>query len=119
MTNEKEKAVRQLFEAYRVKDRSMIEPLLADDFTFTSPYDDAIDKRAYFERCWPNSERIERHSLEEIVGSGDRVFVLYLCRTREGKEFRNVETFDFEGSRIRAINVYFGAAYIDGVFQPS
>ncbi|WP_274426520.1 nuclear transport factor 2 family protein [Chelativorans sp. YIM 93263] len=119
MTNEKENAVRQLFEAYRVKDRAMIEPLLADDFTFTSPYDDAIDKQTYFERCWPNSERIEQHFLEEVVGSGDRVFVLYLCRTREGKEFCNVETFDFEGSRIRAVNVYFGAAYADGVFQPS
>jgi len=109
--------VRGLFDAYRQKDRDAAERLLADDFTFTSPYDEAIDGAAYFERCWPTSEHLESQTLEEVVESGSRIFVLYLCRLRGGKEFRNVETFDFEGDRIRAINVYFGGSSVDGAFE--
>src|SRR5438876_6720026 len=47
--------IRKYFAAYRTKDRKVLEDGLAEDFTFTSPYDDAIDKAAYFERCWPLS----------------------------------------------------------------
>jgi len=32
------------------------------------------------------------------------------------EEFRNTEFFVFEGDRIKSIDVYFGAAYRDGVF---
>lgn len=56
--------VRRLFGAYQSKDRQVVEELLSDDFTFTSPYDDHIDRTAYFERCWPNSDRIRTHRLE-------------------------------------------------------
>nr|WP_235912083.1 nuclear transport factor 2 family protein [Mesorhizobium xinjiangense] len=34
---DRRKAVRSLFEAYRTKDRRIVEELLAEDFTFTSP----------------------------------------------------------------------------------
>jgi ketosteroid isomerase-like protein len=54
--------VRKSFEAYRTKDRALIEELLADDFTFSSPDDDRIDRVEYFARCWPNSEREARVS---------------------------------------------------------
>jgi hypothetical protein len=35
---------------------------------------------------------------------------------RGGKSFRNTEFFAFAGDKIRRIDVYFGAAYQDGVF---
>ena len=44
------------FAAYMSNDRNAIEEFLSDDFTFTSPYDDHIDKAAYFEKCWHFSE---------------------------------------------------------------
>src|SRR5688572_18322604 len=44
--------VRRCFAAYRAKDRAAIEQLIAKDFRFTSPYDDHIDRAAYFARCW-------------------------------------------------------------------
>src|SRR5260370_637676 len=47
--------IRSYFAAYKTRDRKALEDAFADDFTFTSPYDDAIDKAAYFERCWPIS----------------------------------------------------------------
>jgi ketosteroid isomerase-like protein len=48
--------VRKYFAAYAAKDRKTVENLLSEDFTFTSPYDDHINKTTYFERCWPNSD---------------------------------------------------------------
>ena len=77
-------AVRSLFTAYKTKDRPLIEDLLSDDFTFTSPYDDAIDKAAYFERCWPTSDLFRSHELVRIMEEGDDVFVLYDCVMRDG-----------------------------------
>ena len=108
--------VRGLFAAYGSKNREIVEGLLTDDFTFTSPYDDAIDKTAYFERCWPNSERIRTHVIEKICEDGNEAFVLYRCITNDENEFRNTEHFTFEGDRIRQVNVYFGATYRHGAF---
>lgn len=108
--------IRSYFAAYKSKERKVVEDLLMDDFTFTSPYDDAIDKASYFERCWPNSERIRAHLLEKICEDGNEAFVLYKCITNDETEFRNTEVFTFNGDRIRQVNVYFGASYRNGRF---
>lgn len=108
--------IRNCFAAYKTKDRAAIDALLADDFTFTSPYDDRIDKAEYFVRCWPNSERIGSHVLERIFVEGDEAFVTYKCVLNDGKEFRNTEFFSFSGNQVREIVVYFGATYRNGVF---
>jgi ketosteroid isomerase-like protein len=108
--------IRAIFAAYLANDRKAVEESLADDFTFTSPYDDQIDKATYFERCWKNSDWIERHELEKIFVEGDEAFVTYKCMARGGKSFRNTEFFAFAGNKIRRIDVYFGATYQDGVF---
>lgn len=47
--------IRGIFAAYLSNDRKAVENALAEDFRFTSPYDDAIDKATYFARCWRNS----------------------------------------------------------------
>ena len=90
--------------------------MFAADFRFTSPYDDRIDKRTYFERCWRSSNWIERHELERIFVQGDKAFVTYECVAKGGKSFRNAEFFAFENDKIRRIDVYFGATYQDGAF---
>jgi ketosteroid isomerase-like protein len=108
--------IRSCFAAFKAKDRKRMEDLLTDDFRFTSPYDDAIDKATYFERCWPNSDLIQAHVLERILEQGSEAFVTYQCLTTEGKEFRNTEFFTFDGDRIRRIDVYFGPAYRNGAF---
>jgi ketosteroid isomerase-like protein len=112
----KPEIIRCLLAAYTSKNREVVEKLLADDFTFTSPYDDRIDKAAYFERCWPNSERMRSVDFENIAETDGQVFVLYKVVTDEGKEFRNTEVFTFHGHRVREISVYFGATYKDGLF---
>jgi ketosteroid isomerase-like protein len=108
--------IRGIFAAYLANDRKRVEDLLADDFRFTSPYDDHIDKPTYFERCWKNSDWIERHELERIFVNGDEAFVTYKCTAKGGKSFRNTEFFVFAGDKVRSIDVYFGATYENGVF---
>jgi ketosteroid isomerase-like protein len=108
--------IRALFAAYLSNDRKAVEDSFTDDFRFTSPYDDRIDKATYFERCWRNTDWIERHELEKIFVEGDEAFVTYNCVAKGGKNFRNTEFFSFEGDKIKRIDVYFGATYHDGVF---
>ena len=113
--------IRAIFAAYLAGDRSYVEDALSDDFRFTSPYDDGIDKPTYFERCWKSSDWIERHELERIFVQGDEAFVTYLCVAKSekeggGKRFRNTEFFTFDGDRVKRIDVYFGAAYENGAF---
>jgi ketosteroid isomerase-like protein len=108
--------IRAIFAAYMANDRKAVEEALAEDFRFTSPYDDAIDKATYFDRCWRNSDWIERHELERIFVDGDEAFVTYECAAKGGKNFRNTEFFTFEGDKVKRIDVYFGATYQNGAF---
>ena len=54
---------RDCFEAYVRKDRETIEQLIDENFHFTSPLDNRIDRVTYFERCWPNSQHITKFEL--------------------------------------------------------
>ena len=112
----KAETIRRIFAAYLANDRAFVAEALSDDFRFTSPYDDNIDKPTYFERCWKGSDWIERHELERIFVEGDDAFVTYHCVAREGRTFRNTEFFSFEGDKVKRIDVYFGATYDNGAF---
>ena len=112
----KTEIIRNLFAAYMQNDRQAVEAAFTDDFRFTSPFDDEIDKATYFERCWRVSDWIEREDLERIMVEGEAALVTYRCVTKQGKSFRNTEAYTFAGDRIRRIDVYFGASYERGKF---
>ena len=118
MPDDRERLIRDLFAAYLGNDRQRVADALADDFRFTSPFDDDLDKAAYFERCWWDSGWIARHDIERIFVRGDEAFVTYLCLGADGRSFRNTEFFTFAGGKVRRIDVYFGAARKDGRFLP-
>ena len=118
MPDDRERVIRTLFAAYLANDRQQVSDALADDFRFTSPFDDDLDKAAYFERCWRDTGWIARHDIERIFVAGDEAFVTYLCLARDGRSFRNTEFFTFEDGKVRRIEVYFGAAFQDGRFLP-
>lgn len=111
--------IRKYFSAYHSKDRGVVESLLSDDFTFSSPYDDHISKSVYFERCWPNSRTIRAHHIVSLLAEGGEAFVLYECELMSGVRFRNAEFFRIDGGQIKEIEVYFGslpeAAAVDGI----
>jgi hypothetical protein len=96
------------YEAYVTKDRAAIERLIADDFHFTSPLDNRLDRDTYFRRCWPNSNGIEGFDYVHLVADGDRVFVTYEGRNTNGHRFRNTEILTIRGQQIVDVEVYFG-----------
>ncbi len=101
--------MRKYFAAYETKDRAALESTLSDDFTFTSPKDDHIDRGTYMARCWPNSERTKAIHLRKLFEHGDEAFVLYDLEPMSGDGFRNTEFFTKEGGKIKSVEVYFGS----------
>src|ERR1700682_904543 len=101
MSQSKSDIIRALFAAYMANDRKAVEDSFTGDFTFTSPYDDAIDKATYFATCWRDSGWNERQQLERIFVEGDGAFVTYKVEAKGGKRFRNTEFFRFEGDKVR------------------
>ena len=109
--------IRNCFAAYKNRDRPSLESAFAEDFTFTSPYDDRISKAEYFQRCWPVSASDKMsNEIERIFEQGNEAFVTYRVAMEKGESFRNTEFFIFEGERVKSIDVYFGASYSDGKF---
>jgi ketosteroid isomerase-like protein len=84
--------------------------LLADNFTFSSAAgDDHISKSAFKTNCWDTQINfIGRFDLERLFASGNEAFAKYLCHTKNGKSFRNVEYFRLRDGKIEAIECYFG-----------
>ena len=112
-----EQAARAVFAAYSTGDRELIEDILAADFQFTSPYDDAIDREAYFQRCWPGHELMRGIEVEKVMVAGDEAYVTYVVQMKDGRLFRNTEFMRFVGAELASVNVYFGASYAkDGEF---
>jgi hypothetical protein len=99
---------RAAYDAYVAKDRAAIERLIADDFHFTSPLDNWIDRATYFARCWPNSAWIKNFDYINLVPDGDRVFVTYEALSTKGNSFRNTEILTIHNSQIVEVEVYFG-----------
>jgi ketosteroid isomerase-like protein len=101
--------VRRIYAAYESKDRQVVEDLVGEDFTFTSPYDDHIDRAAYFERCWPYSAQIRAMHIEKLFVEGNEAFVRYRIQPQSGAPFRNTEYLRFEGGKLAEVEVYFGS----------
>jgi ketosteroid isomerase-like protein len=99
---------RRCFETYQTQDRATLERLLADDFTFTSPYDDHIDRATYFERCWPNAGTFDHFEIQHVADDGERCWVTYTGHGKTGNWFRNTELFCFRGDQICSVEVFFG-----------
>ena len=106
-----EEIIRQWYAAWEKKDLATFNRLLADNFTFTSAAgDDHISKSTFKTQCWDTQVDFIAHiDLERITaGSGD-AFVKYLCHTKNGKSFRNVEYLRLKNGRLESIECYFGA----------
>ncbi len=99
---------RDCYHAYETGDRSVVEGLLTDDFTFYSPADVGIDRAKYFERCWPNAKLIASFDFKRLIESDDEVIVTYESTKTDDSRFRNTEVLTFRGDKICKAEVYFG-----------
>ncbi|MFH8570370.1 nuclear transport factor 2 family protein [Streptomyces sp. NPDC017993] len=106
--------VRACFAGYLAQDREAMDRLLAEDFVFTSPQDDHIDKAAFLERCFPTADRLRSQELLEVVPFGDgvdHVFVRYEYELKTGARHRNVEVLTVRGGQVTETQVYFGGRF--------
>jgi hypothetical protein len=106
----KEQLIRKWYAAWEQKEWGPIDTLLADNFTFSSAAgDDHISKSAFKTKCWQTQINfIEGFELERVIGNGNDAFVKYLCRTKNGKSFRNVEYLRVTDEKLESIECYFG-----------
>ena len=109
MTNEE--IIRKWYKAWEKKDWGPVDSLLADNFTFTSANgDDHISKSTFKARCWETQiDFIQHFDLERITTGADDAFVKYLCHTKNGKSFRNVEYLRIRNGKLESMECYFGA----------
>jgi hypothetical protein len=103
-----EATIRQWYAGWEKKDWQPLDILLADNFTFTSANnDDHISKGTFKTRCWESQiDFIEGFDLQRVMVSGNDAFVMYVCRTKNGKTFRNVEYFRLSDNKVEAIECY-------------
>ncbi len=106
-----EEIVRKWYAAWEKKDLDTFNALLADDFTFSSAAgDDHISKSTFKTQCWDSQvEFIKHFDLERITTGAEDAFVKYLCHTKNGKSFRNVEYLRIKNGKLESIECYFGA----------
>src|SRR5262245_41128603 len=97
---------RGYYRAFERHDRAFMEQHLAENFTFTSPFDDHIDRDAYFRRCWPKEPLHQKFDFVTVMGEGDKVFVGYDCTmhmpnsTHPAARFRNAELMTFQNGKL-------------------
>ncbi|WP_064711040.1 nuclear transport factor 2 family protein [Rhizobium bangladeshense] len=108
MSPSREKTVRDLYAAYLADRKDIVGAMLTEDFTFSSPRDDRIDRAAYFERCWPKEPLFRGIHIEFLAIKGDEAVVRYRAEKLDGTSFANMESLRFRGDRIAAVEVYFG-----------
>lgn len=103
--------IRKWYAAWEQKDWGPVDALLADNFTFSSAAgDDHISKSTFKKQCWETQiDFIQHFDLERVALGTDDAFVKYLCHTKNGKSFRNVEYLRIKGGRLTSIECYFGA----------
>jgi ketosteroid isomerase-like protein len=106
-----DETVRKWYAGWEKKDWQPLDALLTDDFTFSSAAgDDHISKSAFKKKCWETQiDFIDHFELQRVFGSGNEAFVLYVCRTKNGKSFRNVEYLKLKDEKLESIECYFGA----------
>jgi hypothetical protein len=104
-----EDTIRKWYAAWETEDWRLLNSLAADDFTFSSPLDDRIGMVAYKTECWDTQhDLIERFDLLSVLGNEHKAFVLYVCHTKKGNTFRNIEYFQLRDDKVTSLECYFG-----------
>lgn len=102
------------YRAYERHDPDAVARELAEGFTFTSPFDDAIGREEYFRRCWPKEPLHQKFDFVAVAQDGDRVTVIYQCMLRRPNAvhpdmtFCNAEMLAFEDGKLKSVTVFFG-----------
>ena len=98
---------KKALQAFADKDRAAIEAVIGEPYSFTSPLDNALSRKTFFERCWPNSKAFTGMTFIHGAEDGEWAFITYEGAAN-GKRFRNTEAHRVRDGRIIETEVYFG-----------
>jgi ketosteroid isomerase-like protein len=101
--------IRGYFKTWVARDRDAMERSVADDFHFTSPLDNRLDRETFFKRCWPGGDAVAAIDVQRIVPQDDNsAFVIYELTMKDGRRFRNTEFITVRDGKLTEVEVYFG-----------
>lgn len=98
---------KSFYQAFSRADRDYFENLLAPNFTFSAPPDPLLDRREFFEKCWPGAGTLD-FDFVRLIEHGDEVIVTYENKKHDGTRSRNTEVITFDGDKVVRSEVYFG-----------
>lgn len=104
------RTVLDFMRAFREQDREAAEALMSEDFVFTSPQDDHIDKAAWLERCFPSADHFDGPGGTLEIVEVDGIVLHRYEYAVDGVRFRNAEALRVEDGRVREVEVYFGGS---------
>ncbi len=110
MTLSPQETVLEFMRAYREQDERLALSLTADDFTFTSPQDDHLDRDTWLERCFPTADHFDAPATTLQIVEVDGVVLHRYEYTVAGRTYRNVEATRVEDGLVHEVEVYFGGA---------
>ena len=101
--------IRGYFKIWVVRDREAMERAVADDFHFTSPLDNRLDRETFFTRCWPGGDAMAAIEVQRVVPQdASQAFVTYELQMKDGRRFRNTEFITLREGKLIEVEVYFG-----------
>lgn len=109
MTLSPQEAVLEFIRAFREQDAGLALSLMSDEFTFTSPQDDHLDRDTWLERCFPTAGYFDSPPTLQIVEVGGVVLHRYQYNVA-GRTYRNVEASRVQDGLVHEVEVYFGGA---------
>lgn len=101
--------VKEFLSAFSKADHNdFVENLLAPSFTFSAPPDPLLNRREFFEKCWPYGTNLKDLEYVRLFEVGDEVILTHDFVDPNGSKQRNTDIFTFDGERITRLEVYFG-----------
>ncbi len=94
--------------AFSKADRSFVEELLSSNFIFSAPPDPFLNRKGFFEKCWPGAGSLHNFEFVRLIEHGDEVIVTYEFVKSDGTKGRNTEIITFDEDKVSRSEVYFG-----------
>ena len=94
--------------AFHQQDRDAANALMGEDFVFTSPQDDHLDKAQWLERCFPSAGHFDAPSTTLQLVEVDGVVLHRYEYVVDGERWRNAEATRVQDGSVREVEVYFG-----------
>jgi hypothetical protein len=101
--------IKKFYEDFSNVDRSdFVEKLLAPNFTFSAPPDPLLNRREFFEICWPEGHGLKDIKYVRVIENANEVVVTHEYIKPDGVKGRNTDIITFNGDKIVRLEVYFG-----------